>query len=110
MSSCPRSRVRSEQGAVVLLFQAADLFLDGLQVHGHFVQGLQAVLEGFLVLQVRQGRVNFHHLKGDGLGGITDLLNGIGTGHGAYFGQWRRGSQQRELSGLAEAYKQEPWI
>ncbi len=72
----------SKQSAVVLTLQFADLLFDNFQLNCHFMHRFQAITHRFRILQVGQGRVDFHELKRDGLAGVADLLNGFGSSHG----------------------------
>lgn len=71
-----------EDGAVVGAFEFADAFFEGFQFDGDAVEDGVAVVLGFLVGEVGDGRVDFHHEAGDVAAGVADLLNGVGAFHG----------------------------
>ncbi len=72
----------SEDGAVVGAFEFADPFFEGFEFDGDAVEDGVAVVLGFLVGEVGDGRVDFHHEAGDVAAGVADLLNGVGAFHG----------------------------
>lgn len=72
----------SEDGAVVGAFEFADAFFEGFEFDGDAVEDGVAVVLGFFVGEVGDGRVDFHHEACDVAAGVADLLNGVGAFHG----------------------------
>lgn len=78
---CSKTMISLERGAVVAALQFTDLLFDDLELNRHLVGRLDAVVDGFGIVEFLKSGVNLHELQGDVFAGFTDLGNGSGAVH-----------------------------
>lgn len=71
----------SEDGGVVALFEAHELFFHDLDVFGDLEEGFDDFGLGGVVAEILEERVHFHHGDADGVAVIAELLAGGGSFH-----------------------------